>query len=52
VRPEVVVAIVLRQPGWYFLPVEEVAHDAIGDSPVIAVHAVVVRAQGGFSGEL
>jgi len=31
---------------------EEVAHDAIGDSPVIAVHAVMVRAQSGVSGEL
>jgi hypothetical protein len=52
VSPEVVVAIVLRQPGWNFLPVEEVAHDAIGDGPIIAVHAVMVRAQRGFTGEL
>ncbi len=52
VRPEVVVAIVLSQPRWNLLPMEEVAHDAIGDSPVIAVHAVMVRAQSGVSGEL
>jgi hypothetical protein len=31
---------------------EKVAHDAIGDSPVIAVHTVVMRAQGGFPREL
>ena len=52
VRPEVVVAIVLSQPRWNLLPMEEVAHDAIGDSPVIAVHAVMVRAQSGVPGEL
>jgi hypothetical protein len=52
VSPEVVVAIVLSQPWWHFFPMEEVAHDAIGHSPVIAVHAVMVRAQRGFPGEL
>lgn len=50
--PEVVVAIVLGQPGWNFLPMEEVAHDPVGDSPVVAVHAVVVRAQRGLPREL
>jgi hypothetical protein len=52
VRPEVVVTIVLSQPRWNLLPMEEVAHDSIGDSPVIAVHAVMVRAQSGVPGEL
>ena len=51
-RPEFVVALVLRQARWDFFPVEEVAHDAIGDGPIIAVHAVMVRAQRSFTGEL
>jgi hypothetical protein len=52
VSPEVVVAIVLSQPWRHFLPMEEVAHDAIGHRPVITVHAVMVRAKRGFPGEL
>jgi hypothetical protein len=52
VRPEVVVAVVLSQSGWNFLPVEEVAHDAIGHGPIIAVHAVMMWAQRSFTGEL
>jgi hypothetical protein len=52
VGPEVVVAIVLRQPGWDLFAMEEIAHDPIGDGPVVSVHAVVVRAEGGIPGEL
>src|ERR671918_553332 len=47
VRPEVVVAVVLRQPGWNLLAMEEVAHDPIGNRPVISIHAVVMRTKGG-----
>jgi hypothetical protein len=42
----------LRQARRNFLPVEEIAHDAIRDGPVIAVHAVMMRAQPGLSREL
>jgi hypothetical protein len=43
---------VVRQPGWNFLPMEEVAHDAVGDGPVVAVHTVMMWAQRGVPGEL
>jgi hypothetical protein len=52
VSPEVVVAVVLWQSRWNFLPMEEVAHDAIGHGPVITVDAVMVRAQRSVTGEL
>jgi hypothetical protein len=52
VGPEIVVALPRRQARWNLFPVKEVAHDAIGDRPVIAVHAVVVRAQRRVSREL
>jgi len=45
-------AVVLRQAWRNFFPVKEIAHDAIRDGPIIAVHAVMVRAQRGFTGEL
>jgi len=51
-RPEFVVALVLRQARWDFFPVEEVAHDAIGDGPIIPVDAVMMRAEASVTREL
>ena len=51
-RPEFVVAVVLRQAWRNFFPVKEIAHDAIRDGPIIAVHAVMMRAQTGLTREL
>lgn len=44
VSPEVVVAFHRRQARWDLFPMKEVAHDAIRDGPVVAIHAVVMRA--------
>ena len=44
VSPEVVVAFHRRQARWNLFPMKEVAHDAIRDGPVVAIHAVVMRA--------
>src|SRR5687768_5655535 len=52
VGPEVVVALGLRQARRDFSAMEEVAHDPVGDRPIIAVHAMMVRTQAGFAGEL
>jgi hypothetical protein len=43
---EVIVTLGFRQSLWDPLTVEEVAHDPVGDRPVVAaVDAVMVRAQ-------
>ena len=52
VRPEIVVALGLRQARRNLLAMEEIAHDAIRHRPVVAVHAVMMRAQPGITGEL
>ena len=51
-RPEVVVALALDQPWRDFLTMEEVAHDAIRDRPVVAIDAVVMRAEARVAREL
>jgi hypothetical protein len=52
VSPELVVALGLGETRRYFSTVEEVAHDAIRDGPVVAIHTVMMRAKAGISREL
>ena len=52
VRPELVVALVLRQARRNLFAMKEVAHDAIGDGPIVAVDAVVMRAEARVTREL
>src|SRR5215470_4768218 len=52
VRPKIVVALGLRQTRWHFLPMEEVAHDLVGDGPVVTVDAVMMWAEARVSRQL
>jgi hypothetical protein len=52
VGPEIVVAFLLREASGKLAAVKEVTHDAVRGRPIIAIHAVVVRTQRRFPGEL
>src|SRR5215470_786378 len=51
-RPELIVALGLREPRGNLLAMEEIAHDPVRHGPVVAVYAMMMWAQPGVAGEL